>query len=68
MKKRILFVLCIILLICFVPKVEKCKCGGTVIQSLIYKIEKVNIDLRGEYVYYVDIFGINVYGSDDEIK
>ena len=69
MKKRtLLIIFIIILVICLVPKVEKCKCGGTIIKSLIYRIEKVNIDLSGVYEYYVDIFGINIYRSNDEIK
>ena len=68
MKKRTLLIIFIILVICLVPKVEKCKCGGTIIKSLIYRIEKVNIDLSGVYEYYVDIFGINIYRSNDEIK
>ena len=66
MKKRILLILCIVLTVCLIPKVEKCKCGGTTIKSLIYRIEKVNIDLSGTYEYYVDVFGINVYKSNQE--
>lgn len=68
MKKRTLLIILIISVICLVPKVEKCKCGGTTIKSLIYRIEKVNIDLSGVYEYYVDIFGINIYSSNDKIK
>lgn len=62
MKKRHLLII-LIIFVCLVPKVEKCKCGGITIKSLVYSIEKANIDLSGVYEYYVDIFGINIYRS-----
>ena len=68
MKKKFLLVILIIFVICLVPKVETCKCGGTTIKSLIYRIEKDNIDLSGVYEYDIDIFGINIYRSNHEIK
>lgn len=63
MKKRTLFIIFLILIICLLPKIEKCKCGGTTYTSLIYRIEKANLDLSGIYGYSVDVFGINVYDS-----
>ena len=68
MKKKILLIVFLLIIVCFVPKVEKCKCGGTTIKSLIYCIEKDNIDLSGAYEYSVDILGINVYKSKDGIR
>lgn len=65
MKKKTVLIIFIILMVCLLPKVEKCKCGGTAVKSLIYSIEKVNINLSGVYEYYVDIFGINVYRSNN---
>ncbi len=63
MKKKFLFIVFSILLICLVPRIEKCKCGGTTYISLVYRIEKANINLSGIYAYSVDVFGINVYNS-----
>jgi len=61
--KKILSIIVIILLICLVPKIEKCKCGGTTYTSLVYRIEKANVNLSGKYEYSVDVFGFNVYNS-----
>ncbi len=63
MKKKVLFIIFFILLICLVPRIEKCKCGGTTYTSLVYCIEKANVNLNGIYEYSVDVFGINVYNS-----
>ena len=68
MKKKVLLILLISFLVCVIPIVEKCKCGGTTIKSIIYCIQKDNIDLSGTYEYSVDIFGINVYKCTDVSK
>ena len=63
MKKKVLLAIVLVLFVCMFPITGKCKCGGTTFTSLIYRVEKVNINLSGIYGYSVDIFGINVYNS-----
>lgn len=59
MKKKLMFLICILLLICVIPKVEKCKCGGVTYTSLIYKVQKGGFDAT--FKYSIDILGLNIY-------
>lgn len=63
MKRKVIIVIGIVFFVCFFPIIEKCKCGGTTYTSLIYRIEKANINLSGIYGYSIDIFGKEVYNS-----